>query len=131
MRSLATTLLFFFFAAPPWLSPQATNDSDRGQATHQEIQLSPQVAEKLLIRKVAPVVTCLLAAHPIGTVVIHIRIGTHGEVLHPRIISGPKMFEPSALNAVRQYKYKPYEVNGKPVEVTTSVFIHYDLSNCP
>lgn len=118
-------------AVPSRLSPQVASNSNAGRSSYEEIQLSPQVAEKLLIRKIAPVVTCLLAAQPVGTVVINIGIGTHGEVLQPKIISGPKMFEPSALNAVRRYKYKPYEVDGKPVEVRTSVSIHYDLSNCP
>jgi protein TonB len=131
MRDLVATFLLSFLVALPPLIPQVASNSSAGRSSHEEIQLSPQIAEKLLIRKVAPVVTCLLASGSPGTVVIHIGIGTHGEVLQPKIISGPKVFEPSALKAVRQYKYKPYEVDGKPVEVTTSVFIHYDLSNCP
>jgi periplasmic protein TonB len=131
MRYLVATLLLFFLVSLPPLIPQSASNSSAGRSSHEEIQLSPQVAEKLLIRKVAPVVTCLLAAHPAGTVVIHIAIGTHGEVLQPKLISGPQWFQPSALSAVRQYKYKPYEIDGMPVEVTTSVAIHYDLSNCP
>ncbi len=130
MKSLAATVLLVFLVPPSGLSPQAASISGNGQATHEEIQLSPAVAEKLLIHKVDPKCAPSMA-RVTGTVVVHIGIGTHGEVQQPKVISGPKMFEPSALDAVRRYKYKPYEVNGKPVEVTTSVFIHYDLSNCP
>jgi len=69
-----------------------------------------------------------MAARVTGTVVIGIDIGVHGEVLHPVLVSGPKILQQAALDSVRQYKYKPYTIAGKPVEVETTVSIRFD---CP
>ena len=128
MKPLAYAMLLCLATPFPALSQSVAKPTEQ---VANEIQLSPAVAEKLLIHKVEP--KCApSAARVIGTVVVHIGIGTHGEVLAPHIVSGPMLLRPSALDAIRLYKYKPYEINGKPVEVTTSVSIHYDLdSNCP
>jgi outer membrane biosynthesis protein TonB len=43
-----------------------------------------------------------------GTVVIQFVLGKHGEVLCPRVISGPQLLQQSVLDAIRKYEYKPY-----------------------
>jgi len=78
-----------------------------------------------------------MAAHVIGTVVVAIVIDKNGDVLHPKIISGPAMLQKPVLDAVRKYKYKPYlmaldhsftsfPLNGKAVEVETTVSVTMD-----
>ena len=103
-----------------------------------QLQISAGVAEKLLIHKaeiVCPRVP--MAAHVIGTVVVAIVIDKNGDVLHPKIISGPAMLQKPVLDAVRKYKYKPYLMaldnsftsfppHGKAVEVETTVSVTMD-----
>jgi len=43
-------------------------------------------------------------------------------------ISGPKELQQSALDAVRQWTYKPYLLNGDPVEVETTINVIYTLA---
>ena len=93
-----------------------------------EISISPEVAEKLLIHKVDPDACphIAMAAHVIGTVVVDFDIDKNGNVLHPTAISGPAMLRKSVLDAVRKYKYKPYLLKGKAVEVETTVSVQID-----
>jgi protein TonB len=79
-------------------------------------------AEKLLIHKVEPVLS-LAAMEARGTIVVVIEIGRNGDVLHPRVISGQALLSNPVLDAVRKYKYKPYLINGKAVEVETTVSV--------
>jgi TonB family protein len=56
-----------------------------------------------------------------GTVVIEAKISKDGSVSDLKIVSGPKELLQSAMDAVRTWKYKPYLVNGEPMEVRTTV----------
>jgi protein TonB len=71
-----------------------------------------------------------MAARVTGTVVLAITIDKEGNVLHPKVVSGPKMLQKMVLDAVRKYKYKPYLLNGKAVEVETTVSVRL-TSGCP
>jgi TonB family protein len=62
-----------------------------------------------------------------GTVVLEAVIGRDGTIENLRVISGPQELQQSALDAVRQWTYKPYLLNGDPVEVKTTVNIIYNL----
>jgi protein TonB len=98
-----------------------------------DFQISSQVAEKLLIRKVDPD-AChrAMAARIIATVVVGFVIDKSGNVTHPTVVSGPAMLQKAALDAVRKYKYKPYLVNGKAVEVETTTSVTIDnYRDCP
>ena len=67
-------------------------------------------------------------AHVSGNVVLHAIIGPDGTVEKLDAISGPDVLKPAALEAVRQWSYKPYLLNGQPVEVDTTVVIHFQLT---
>jgi TonB family protein len=60
-------------------------------------------------------------AHVSGTVLLHALISKTGTVERLQVISGPAMLMGSVIEAVRQRKYKPYLVNGEPVEVDTKI----------
>ncbi len=62
-----------------------------------------------------------------GTVVLRMLIGKDGKVQELHVLSGPKMLTTSALKAVQQWEYKPYLLNGNPVEVETKVNVIYSL----
>ena len=65
------------------------------------------------------------AQHVQGVVVLHARIAKDGTVKDLQLISGPPALVVSAIDAVRQWKYKPYLLNGEPTEVDTTVNINY------
>jgi TonB family protein len=63
-----------------------------------------------------------------GTVVLDAVIGKDGTVEHLEVLSGPKELQESSLDAVRQWTYKPYLLNGDPIEVKTTIRVIYTLS---
>lgn|GEM_PF-4878586 len=62
-----------------------------------------------------------------GTVVLNIIIGTDGSVQSLKVVSGPRLLVPAAALAVRQWRYKPLVVNGKPGAVDTNVNVVFNL----
>jgi len=64
-----------------------------------------------------------------GTIVLDAIIGKDGRVEELTVASGPKELQQSALDAVRQWKYKPFLLNGDPIEVKTTINVIYSLSH--
>lgn len=62
-----------------------------------------------------------------GTVVMHVLLGEDGHVQEVSVVSGPEMLRKSYVDAVRQWVYKPYLLNGKPVPVETTIMLTLDL----
>ena len=67
-------------------------------------------------------------AHIQGMVLMSVVINKNGEVEDLEVLDGPIELVVSAVNAVRQWKYRPYILNGKPVEVSTQITVKYTLS---
>ena len=64
-----------------------------------------------------------------GTVVLSATISKAGTIMNLTVVSGPPMLAQAAMDAVRQWLYKPYLLNGNPVEVQTEVNITFTLSH--
>jgi peptidyl-prolyl cis-trans isomerase A (cyclophilin A) len=62
-----------------------------------------------------------------GTVVLDAIIGTDGTVKELNVVSGPDELQQAALDAVRQWRYQPFLLNGAPVEVRTTINIVFTL----
>ena len=62
-----------------------------------------------------------------GTVVLNGVIGTDGHYKRLEVLAGPAMLQQPAMDAVRQWVYTPYLVEGKPVEVETDVNVVFAL----
>lgn len=62
------------------------------------------------------------------TVILDATISKGGNVENLQIISGHPML-PAAIDAVKDWKYNPYLVNGEPVDVQTQVKVNFTLSN--
>jgi len=76
----------------------------------------------MLKTKIDPVYPAeALKKHVSGTVVLGATISTEGLVESLRVISGPASLQQAALDAVRQWSYRPYLLNDTPVEVETTV----------
>ena len=63
-----------------------------------------------------------------GTVVLHALISKQGNIENLSVISGHPMLVQTALDAVKQWKYRPYILNGEPVEVETTVTVNFNLT---
>jgi TonB family protein len=63
-----------------------------------------------------------------GIVRFDVRIAETGEVSNLSVVSGHPLLVPSALEAVRQWRYQPTLLNGQPVQVQTVVDVNYTLS---
>ena len=98
-------------------------------ATPQRVRVSQGVSTGLLVRKVNPNYPPLARQARIqGTVVLQAEISKDGSIQNLRLISGHPMLAPAAIEAVKQWKYKPYLLNGEPVEVETTVQVNFTLS---
>jgi TonB family protein len=64
-----------------------------------------------------------------GKVLLNAIIGKDGSVEELKVVSGPKELQQSSLDAVRQWTYKPYLVNGNAVEIKTTISVIYSLGN--
>lgn len=99
------------------------------KAAPQRVRVSQGVSQGLLIHKVQPAYPPLARSARIqGSVVLQALIGKDGSIQNLRVVSGHPMLTNSALEAVRQWKYKPYYLNGEPVEVETTINVNFTLS---
>jgi protein TonB len=69
-------------------------------------------------------------AHMSGVVVLHAVISKTGSIESLSVQSTTNaMFNNSALDAVKQWKYKPYVLNGDPTEVDTTITVNFNLNS--
>jgi periplasmic protein TonB len=98
-------------------------------ATPQRVRVSTGVATGLLLRKVQPNYPPLAKAARIqGHVLLQAEISKDGTIQNLKLISGHPMLAPAAIEAVKQWRYKPYLLNGEPVAVETQVDVIFSLS---
>jgi protein TonB len=98
-------------------------------ATPQRVRVSQGVSQGLLIHQVKPSYPPLARQARIqGTVVLQAVIGKDGTIQNLKVVSGHPMLAPAALEAVKQWKYKPYFLNGEPVEVDTTINVNFTLA---
>ena len=93
------------------------------------MRISQGVSEGLIVSKVPPIYPDTARTARIqGTVVLKARINQAGEVESLSLISGHPLLAPAAMDAVKQWKYRPYLLNGKPVGVETQIQVNFTLS---
>jgi len=101
----------------------------KAAATPQRVRVSQGVSQGLLIRQVKPTYPPLARQARIqGTVVLQAVISKDGSIENLHLISGHPMLAPAAMDAVKQWKYKPYFLNGEPVEVETTINVNFTLA---
>jgi TonB family protein len=103
------------------------SDSSATKAPKQ-LSVSAKVMSQNILTKAVPIYPPAAKKAGIqGKVVLDAVIGANGNVESLRVLSGPQELQQSALDAVRQWTYKPYLLNGDPIEVETTVNIIYSL----
>ena len=105
----------------------ASTDNSSGSG-ERRVRVAQGVTQGLLIHKVVPIYPdSARAARVQGTVVLQAIIGKDGHVENLRVISGPEPLTAAAIQAVEQWRYKPYYLEGRPVEVETSIRVNFML----
>jgi periplasmic protein TonB len=96
------------------------------------VQHPPRVSaimEGHLVHRVEPVYPHLAILGRIqGPVVLRAIISKEGRIENLQIVKGHPLLAEAAVDAVRQWRYRPYELNDEPVEVETQVTVNFVLS---
>jgi protein TonB len=107
-----------------------------GRGTHPDVRQAPPatqhvssgVMQGMLIDKVIPTYPAVArVTRSSGTVVLQATISRGGTIENLRVVSGPALLRQAALDAVKRWRYRPYMLNGQPVEVETSVEVNFTL----
>ncbi len=92
------------------------------------IRVGGNVAQANLIHQVTPTYPAIAkTAHISGTVTLHAIIGKDGTVQDLKYVSGPPLLMQSAMEAVRQWRYRPTLLNGDAVDVDTTISVVFTL----
>ena len=87
------------------------------------------MSEGDLVHKILPTYPPLArAARLQGQVVLQAVISKGGVIVNLRVLSGHPMLVPAAIEAVRQWRYRPYVLNSEPVEVETQITVNFSLT---
>jgi len=130
LLAIAAPIIFGLTNATPGRAESQTeNTAPPAQQTEpKSVRVSKDVMQGLIRKKVNPVYPdAARKEHIEGTVVLNATINKHGDIENLQIVSGHPMLAPAAIEAVKQWKYKPYLLNGEPVEVITQVQVNFTL----
>src|SRR5262249_48033622 len=96
----------------------------------QRVRVSQAVEERLCVHKVPPQYPQEAKDRRIeGSVVLKVTVDKQGDMAKVELYSGHPALAPAAIEAVKQWRYKPYLLNGQPVEVETQVTVNFTLAN--
>jgi protein TonB len=94
------------------------------------VHLSSGVVSGLLLTKTTPIYPPIaVAARVEGTVVLAAAISASGAIENLRVVSGHPMLQRAALDAVSNWHYRPFLLNGQPVEVETTINVIFTLNH--
>lgn len=123
---METQVSFDFQIKAPPQQPPTTVEPSR---TPVRERVAMGVMTGLLIKKVQPVYPSEAKnARVQGQVTLQARINKSGDIVDLQVVSGHPLLAPSAIKAVRKWKYHPYLLNGEPVEVDTMIVVNYNLT---
>lgn len=94
------------------------------------LKISQGVSQGLLIKKVTPrYPQNALSMRIQGAVVLEATINKEGNISNLKMLSGDATLGRAAAEAVKQWRYKPYYLNGEPVEIQTQITVNFKLPN--
>jgi periplasmic protein TonB len=92
------------------------------------LKVSQGITEGMLLTRVKPVYPPqAVQMHKQGTVLLSANINKNGSISDTKLIKGDPILAQAALAAVKQWKYKPYTLNGQPVDVQTQIAVNFKL----
>jgi protein TonB len=100
-----------------------------GLAQEKPMRIGPNVQQANRLTEVLPVYPPEAKQNGIqGMVRLEITIDKDGRVSELKALSGPAELIQSAIDAVKQWTYRPTRLNGEPVSVMTTVDVNYSLA---
>ena len=105
---------------PPAATPTAASSNESKPKSGGQIQQAV-----LIYRKDAEYPKIAKQTGAKGTVTLNATIGTDGLVKKVKVVSGHPMLTNAAIDAVKQWRYRPTLLNGQPVETETQVLINF------
>jgi TonB family protein len=100
------------------------------KATLGTLKISQGVSQGLLIKRVQPrYPQNALAMRVQGAVQLQATINKEGNISNLKVVSGDAVLARAATEAVRQWRYKPYYLNGEPVDIETQITVNFKLPN--
>lgn len=129
---VATALALMIGAVGGWYWHRAWDELE-SQLPESEMLIQPatttvpaEVMQKLLTHKIEPIYPeAARQANIQGIVVLDTVIGADGTVADVRAISGPDELAPAAVDAVKWWRFQPYRVNGRAVQVKTTLAVEF------
>ena len=102
---------------------------DVRQVLQPKPHISSGVMEGMLLEKVLPVYPApARAMHVAGRVELQATISRNGTIDNLRVVDGPMLLRAAAVEAVKQWRYRPYLLNGEPVEVETTINVDFTIN---
>jgi protein TonB len=112
------------------LTPEAASPPVPPHPPMRRLRVSQGVVEGLLVHQVKPAYPDLaIQTHTQGDVVLHAIIGRDGTIAGLQVVSGHPLLAPAAVAAVQEWRYRPYTLNGEPVEVETLITVRFVLGD--
>jgi protein TonB len=100
------------------------------QPPPQRVVVPMDIAKGMILHKVNPKYPGKAkTAHISGVVVVQGIITKQGKLRDLHVVSGPEMLVEPSLKAVQKWRYKPYLLNGEPVEVETTINVLFSLGD--
>lgn len=119
------TVAFSFGAGnypPPILQPRA-------HAPEAPIHVTSGIMEGRAVYRPEPAYPPIAkAAHIQGDVLLDVTISKSGAIENIRVVSGQPLLVTNAVSVVRSWRYRPYLLNGEPVEVEMRVMVRFTMS---
>jgi len=114
-------------AATPAL-PKLIGENRAPTPKLQSVKVSQGVSQGLLINQVQPVYPpSAVRIKREGAVERRATISTRGDITTVKVVSGDPLLAPAAVEAVKQWKYRPYLLNDTPVEMQTPITVKFSL----
>lgn len=115
---VARSLFLICFASLAWSQEESLKP----------LEVPPESVQTLLIKRVEPIYPPLARQARIqGTVILDVTINKPGDASDTKLVSGHPLLAPAAIDAVKRWKYRPYRLNGQPVEVETRAQVNFTL----
>ena len=94
------------------------------------LNVSGGVLAGMLLTPIRPIYPAIArATHIDGTVIVEAVISRNGAIESLHVISGPALLRQAALEAIQPARYRPYRLNGEPVDVQTTITVNFRLGS--
>jgi protein TonB len=108
--------------------PNLMGPSNAPTPVLQKLVVSQGVSRGLLVKEVQPIYPrAALQMHIEGAVQMMATVSKNGDIAEVKVLSGDRELARAAVDAVKKWKYKPYLLNGEPVDIQTQITVNFKL----